>query len=55
MIMFRTEEYSEWDEDGLPTRGGDGGELTKSRRQRLRKLWEKQKRLYEPVLERAPA
>jgi cysteinyl-tRNA synthetase len=47
--MFRTEAYSEWDENGLPTRGGDGEELTNSRRKTLRKAWERQRRLYDQV------
>jgi hypothetical protein len=49
--MFRTEEYSEWDEVGLPTEGDDGERL-KLRRQKLMKLWKKQRRMYEQVLER---
>lgn len=45
--MFRTEEYSAWDEDGLPTRDRDGGEVPKSKGKKLRKEWERQQRLHE--------
>jgi cysteinyl-tRNA synthetase len=47
--MFGTEAYSEWDEDGVPTRGGYGEELTNSRRKTLRKAWEGKRRLYEQL------
>ena len=45
--MFRTPEYIEWDDDGLPTKDKDGAEVTKSRRKKLQKDWERQKRLHE--------
>lgn len=45
--MFRTAEYSEWDEDGLPTKEANGEEVTKSKRKKLMKEWTKQKALYE--------
>ena len=45
--MFRTEEFGEWDDDGVPTKDGKGEELTKSRTKKLRKEWERQKRLHE--------
>ncbi|KAI2793839.1 putative cysteine--tRNA ligase [Penicillium oxalicum] len=45
--MFRTNEYSAWDEDGLPTRDAAGEELTKSRTKKLRKDWERQKKAHE--------
>jgi cysteinyl-tRNA synthetase len=45
--MFRTDEYSEWDEDGIPTKDAQGEEVTKSKRKTLKKAWDKQKRLYD--------
>jgi cysteinyl-tRNA synthetase len=44
--MFRTEEYSEFDEQGLPTKEKGGEEVTKSKRKKLLKEWEKQKKVY---------
>ena len=50
--MFRTEEeYSEWDQDGIPVRDKDGKEITKSRAKKLRKEWERQKKLHEKWVE----
>ncbi|KAL2809754.1 tRNA synthetases class I (C) catalytic domain-containing protein [Aspergillus granulosus] len=48
--MFRTSEYSAWDEEGLPTRDAGGEEITKSRAKKLRKDWERQKKLHETWL-----
>ncbi|KAJ5665309.1 uncharacterized protein N7477_007757 [Penicillium maclennaniae] len=45
--IFRTNEYSAWDDDGLPTHDSKGEELTKSRAKKLRKDWERQKRAHE--------
>jgi cysteinyl-tRNA synthetase len=45
--MFRTEEYSAWDEEGLPTKDAKGEEVTKGKNKKLRKEWEKQKKLFE--------
>lgn len=45
--MFRTGEFSAWDEDGLPVRDAQGGEVAKSRGKKLRKEWERQRRLHE--------
>lgn len=45
--MFRTEEYGEWDADGIPVRDKEGNEITKSRAKKLRKEWERQKKLHE--------
>jgi cysteinyl-tRNA synthetase len=50
MTMFRTGEYSAWDADGIPTKDKDGEELTKSRRKKLAKDWEKQKKAHEAFL-----
>ncbi|KAL4917982.1 tRNA synthetases class I (C) catalytic domain-containing protein [Aspergillus aurantiobrunneus] len=48
--MFRTNEYSAWDEEGLPTRDAAGEEIAKSRTKKLRKDWERQKKLHEAWL-----
>ncbi len=45
--MFQTPEFSAWDDDGLPTRDKEGEEITKSRRKKLQKDWERQKKLHE--------
>ena len=45
--MFRTAEYSAWDGDGMPTKDEKGEELTKSRLKKLKKDWERQKKLHE--------
>lgn len=49
--MFRTEEFSEWDQDGVPLKDKDGREVAKSRVKKLRKEWEKQKKLHETWVE----
>lgn len=48
--MYRTEEWSEWDEDGLPTKDKEGVEVTKSRTKALKKGWERQKKVHEAWL-----
>lgn len=48
--MFRTNEYSAWDEDSVPTRDAAGEEITKSRAKKLKKDWERQKKLHEAWL-----
>ena len=48
--MFRTNEYSAWDDEGVPTRDAAGEELTKSRAKKIRKDWERQKKLHEAWL-----
>ncbi|KAF2087581.1 cysteinyl-tRNA synthetase [Saccharata proteae CBS 121410] len=45
--MFRTSEYSAWDEEGMPVRDAKGEELPKSRLKKLRKEWERQKKAHE--------
>jgi cysteinyl-tRNA synthetase len=45
--MYRTEEFSAWDEDGLPTKMANGDEVAKSRSKKLRKDWERQKKAHE--------
>ncbi|CAG9970651.1 unnamed protein product [Clonostachys byssicola] len=44
--MFRNENYSEWDEHGLPTKDAKGEEVTKSAKKKLVKLYERQQKLY---------
>ncbi len=41
--MFRTDEFAEWDENGLPTKLKGGEDLTKSRKKKLEKEWKAQK------------
>lgn len=45
--MIRTNENSAWDDEGLPTRDAAGDEITKSRAKKLKKDWERQKKLHE--------
>lgn len=45
--MFRTSEYSAWDEEGMPVKDAAGEEITKSRQKKLRKDWERQKKMHE--------
>ncbi|KAK3712120.1 cysteinyl-tRNA synthetase [Vermiconidia calcicola] len=49
--MFKnSEEYSAWDADGLPTKDRDGQEVAKSKGKKLRKEWERQKKLHEAFI-----
>jgi cysteinyl-tRNA synthetase len=48
--MFRTNEWSEWDEDGIPTKDAKGEEVTKSRTKALKKIWDRQKKAYDAWL-----
>jgi cysteinyl-tRNA synthetase len=48
--MFKTNEYSEWDADGLPIKEADGKEVAKSKSKKNKKLWEQQKKLHEAYL-----
>lgn len=45
--MFRTSEFSAWDAEGVPTADAEGKEVAKSRAKKLRKDWERQKKLHE--------
>lgn len=49
--IFRTEEYAEWDADGIPVRDSEGREITKSRAKKLRKEWERQRKVHEAWVE----
>jgi cysteinyl-tRNA synthetase len=53
--MFRTDEYSAWDEEGMPTKDKEGSDVPKGRVKKLRKEWEKQKKLFEEHLKSAGA
>ena len=48
--MFKTTEFSSWNEDGLPTKDAAGADVPKSRTKKLLKEWEKQKKLHEEYL-----
>ena len=48
--MFKTNEYSLWDEEGLPLKDKEGEEITKSKAKKLKKDWERQKKLHEAWL-----
>ncbi|KAF5003523.1 hypothetical protein FDECE_9946 [Fusarium decemcellulare] len=48
--MFKTSEYSEWDENGIPTVDAAGSALSKNRRKKLVKEWENQKKRHEEWL-----
>jgi cysteinyl-tRNA synthetase len=48
--MFKTAEYSEWDENGMPVKDAKGEEVTKSKTKKLVKDWERQKKLHEEYI-----
>ncbi|KAK4237945.1 hypothetical protein C8A03DRAFT_44231 [Achaetomium macrosporum] len=49
--MFKGDgKYQEWDAEGLPTKLADGSEVPKSQVKKLKKEWEKQKKLHEEYL-----
>jgi len=50
LLMFRTSEYSEWDESGIPTVDAAGNVVAKNRCKKLLKEWEKQKKRHEEWL-----
>lgn len=48
--MFKQSElYSEWDEEGIPTKDSKGEPITKSMTKRLKKQWLQQEKLYKSV------
>ncbi|KAF3764964.1 hypothetical protein M406DRAFT_278647 [Cryphonectria parasitica EP155] len=53
--MFRTAEFSAWDENGIPTKDAKGEEVTKSKQKKLQKDWQRQKKLHEDWLKRQGA
>lgn len=48
--LFKTEEYTAWDEEGLPIKDKEGADVPKSKTKKLKKEWEKQKKLHEEYL-----
>ena len=52
--MFQTSEFSEWDADGVPVKDASGKEVSKSRKKKLVKEWEKQKAMHEEWLAGQP-
>lgn len=49
--MFKgNTEFSEFDSDGMPTKDSEGADLPKSRVKKLRKDWERQKKLHEAYI-----
>lgn len=56
LLMFRTsDEYLEWDESDIPTVDAAGNVVSKNRRKKLAKEWEKQKKRHEEWLAIPPA
>lgn len=53
--IFKTAEFGEWDENGIPTKDAKGEEVAKSKRKKLVKDWERQKKLHEDWLKRQSA
>ncbi|KAL1297761.1 hypothetical protein AAFC00_006298 [Neodothiora populina] len=53
--MFRTSEFSAWDDEGLPTKDAEGKDVAKSRSKKLKKDYERQKKLHEAWLLAAEA
>jgi cysteinyl-tRNA synthetase len=53
--MFRTNEFTQWDESGVPTHDEQGQELAKSRRKKLQKDWERQMKLHDEWLKKKSA
>lgn len=51
LLLFRnSDEYSEWDECGIPTLDAKGMPISKNKRKKLVKDWEEQKRVYKEWL-----
>lgn len=50
--MFKTSEYTEWDESGFPLKDKEGEELSKSMQKKLRKLYDAQKKLNDEYLKK---
>jgi cysteinyl-tRNA synthetase len=46
MFQHLTHEFSTFDQDGIPTHDKEGTEIAKSRRKKLQKEWEAQKKLH---------
>ncbi|KAK4161940.1 tRNA synthetases class I (C) catalytic domain-containing protein [Cladorrhinum sp. PSN259] len=50
LSMFKNSEYLEWDENGIPTLEAGGNVVSKNKRKKLIKDWEKQKKRHEEWL-----
>ncbi|GAA6064320.1 hypothetical protein JCM10212_006007 [Sporobolomyces blumeae] len=50
MFKGSSGEFSEWDQDGLPTKDKDGNDIAKSRSKKLKKEWDVQKKLHDEFL-----
>ena len=48
--VFKAEEYSKFDEDGIPTHNNKDKELSEAIRNKLKKEWNKQKTVYDKWL-----
>ncbi|KAF2021267.1 hypothetical protein BU24DRAFT_416926 [Aaosphaeria arxii CBS 175.79] len=48
--MFKSDEYSAWDADGMPTKDKEGNDVPKSKSKKLKKEWDRQKKLHEDYL-----
>jgi cysteinyl-tRNA synthetase len=46
MFLSFDKEYSKFDENGIPTHDNEGTEVAKSRRKKLQKEWDAQKKLH---------
>lgn len=49
-VMFRTEEYGEWDDEGFPTKDAKGEKLAKNQVKKLKKMQEAQQKAHEKWL-----
>ncbi|KAF4556545.1 Cysteine--tRNA ligase-like protein [Elsinoe fawcettii] len=45
--MFKTDEFSAWDDEGMPTKDKEGNDVAKSRSKKLKKEWDRQKKLHD--------
>lgn len=48
--LFKTDEFIEWDEQGIPLKDKDGQEVSKSRRKKMMKEYEAQQKLHNEFL-----
>lgn len=52
LFSSNTADFSAWDAEGLPTKLADGSDVPKTQQKRLKKEWERQKKLHESYLEK---
>lgn len=48
-LFLKDERYSEWDEQGMPTKMKDGSDVPKSQLKSLKKMWDKQKKAHDDL------